>query len=161
MPSPTVHLRLIDLRSCPPGFGPNVTRATNTQDRILGRDFAALDPVQVRIAKELEADDIKYTYQTGDESPAPDQGCDIVDATVALACAHSDVTLAVFAKREVGVLWDDIQSESGRYRSLLTFKNATKCRAIVEAVGGIRRADGKPESEMRVAAGLWDVADGK
>lgn len=252
--SPTVHLRLIDLRSCPSGFGSDVTRATNTQNRILGRDFAALDPVQVRIAKELDADNVKYTYQTGDESPSPDKGCDIVDATVALACAHHDVTLAVLAKREVGVLWDDIQSDRGRYRSLFnenleathlwravkilrtvddalkntqtvecrpiavhgnrliahlvfqdpeikkfrdmridesqllaraeavarevlpivsthindnwpdsypqpTFKNATKCRAIVVAVGEIRRANGTTESESRIPSGLWNSAN--
>jgi hypothetical protein len=119
---PTLHVRLIDLRNCPGGFGRSVTRATNTQNRILGRDFAAIDPVQSRLASELMADQIRYTFKSGDQAPPRNEGFDIAEATAALACATGDIAKAVQAKREVGLFWDDIDREDGLYRSLFNEK---------------------------------------
>lgn len=154
--SPTVLLRIIDLRSCPVGFGANVTRAANTQNRILGRDFAALDSVQIRLAKELDADGIKYTFQTGDKTPTPDTGCDIVEATVALACASDDVTLAVLAKREVGLLWDDIQNENGRYRSL--FNESLEATHLWRAVKIMRTIEKRLKAIANSSGAYWPIA---
>jgi hypothetical protein len=103
-----VNVRLISLENCPDGFDVEVTRATNTQNRIQHRDFAALDPTQQRIAQEMDMDGRKYAFKSGDIDPKGDLGCNIEDATVALACANSDISLAVQAKREVGQLWRDI-----------------------------------------------------
>jgi len=108
--SPRVLVRLISLEDCPEGFEKEVTRATNTQNRIERRDFAALDPNQQRLASEFLLDGKHYAYKSGDEEPEPEQGCSIVDATVALACANSDMALAVVAKREVGRLWENIEN---------------------------------------------------
>jgi hypothetical protein len=103
-----VHARMISLRDCPDGFGTEVTRAANTQNPIRHRDFAALDPEQHRLSKEMAMDQKRYAFMSGDPDPRPDDGCNIEDATVALACAYPDVSLAVQAKREVGQLWQDI-----------------------------------------------------
>ena len=101
-----VGIRLISLGNCPEGFETEVTRATNTQNRIERRDFASLDPEQERLRKELLLDLNKfYVYKTGDPPPSPAEGCTIDDATVALACAHDDLALAVQAECEVGKLW--------------------------------------------------------
>ncbi|MEZ0261342.1 MAG: AIPR family protein [Alphaproteobacteria bacterium] len=103
-----VHVRLISLENCPEGFDAEVTRATNTQNEIKHRDFAALDEVQRRLAHEMTLDGKKYTFKSGDEDPKDQDGCTIEEATVALACADRDVTLATLAKREVGSLWKDV-----------------------------------------------------
>lgn len=104
-----VHIRIISLENCPEGFGTDLTRATNTQNRILNRDFAALDPTQQRLAVEMSMDGRRYAFKSGDSDPKNGEGCNIEEATVALACANEDVTLAVQAKREVGQLWYDIE----------------------------------------------------
>ncbi len=104
-----VGVRLISLARCPEGFGTNITRAANTQNRIERRDFAALDPEQERLRKELQLELGKtYFYKSGDTPGSPADGCTIEEATVALACASEDISLAVQAKREVGKLWEDI-----------------------------------------------------
>jgi hypothetical protein len=105
-----VAVRFISLENCPEDFAAEVTRATNTQNRIENRDFVALDPEQERLKNELLLENHKiYTFKTGEPDPSPDQGCSVVDATIALACAARDPMLAVQAKREIGRLWVDIK----------------------------------------------------
>jgi len=104
-----VNVRLISLASCPDEFSTELTRAANTQNRIERRDFAALDPEQERLRRDLSLDLGKsYYYKSGDLPGNPADGCTIEEATVALACADPDVALAVQAKREVGKLWEDV-----------------------------------------------------
>jgi hypothetical protein len=105
----SVQARIISLKGCPEGFATEVTRAANTQNPIRHRDFAALDPEQHRLARDMAMDQKRYAFMSGDQDPKPEEGCNIEDATVALACAYPDVTLAVQAKREVGQLWQDIK----------------------------------------------------
>jgi hypothetical protein len=103
-----VLIRVISLEDCPEGFDADVTRATNTQNRIQHRDFAALDPLQQRLAREMALDGKRYAFKSGDPDPKGEEGCNIEEATIALACEINDVTIAVQAKREVGGLWRDI-----------------------------------------------------
>jgi hypothetical protein len=104
-----VLVRFISLKDCPPDFASDVTRATNTQNRIELRDFASLDPEQERLRIDLQLEQKKtYLYKTGVETVAPEDGCTIDEAAVALACAQPDVGLAVQAKREVSKLYEDI-----------------------------------------------------
>lgn len=44
-----VSVKLISLENCPQEFGENVTKKTNTQNRIEKRDFVSLDPLQDKI----------------------------------------------------------------------------------------------------------------
>lgn len=105
-----VLVRLISLEKCPPEFASDLTRAANTQNRIDKRDFASLDPQQARLRSELLLSFGKeYVYRSGDGQPTAEQGCTLDEATVALACAQSDVQLAVQAKREVGRLYDSVE----------------------------------------------------
>lgn len=104
-----VAIRIIDLEKCPPTFAGELTRAANTQNRIEKKDFAAQDPEQDRLKTELLLEREKnYAYKTGDRPPLPEEGCTFDDAVVALACAHEDPSLCVQAKREVGLLYEDI-----------------------------------------------------
>ncbi len=103
-----VPVRLISLEQCPPGFDNVVTRAANTQNRIVARDFVALDPEQERLRVELRVDRVTYALKTGEPDPQPAEGCSVVDATVALGCAVPDVQWAVQVKREIGKVWEDL-----------------------------------------------------
>lgn len=107
--SAKVAIRFISLENCPSGFSSLVTRATNTQNRIEPRDFAALDPEQERLRQELLLDSGKeYALKTGDVEPSPANGCTITEATIALACSQTDPAIAVQAKREISKLWQNL-----------------------------------------------------
>ena len=108
--SAQVLIRLISLDNCPPEFASDLTRATNTQNRIEKKDFASLDPEQERLKTEMFLQYGKiYSYRTGDRELSLDEGCTLDEATIALACAQEDTNLCVQAKREVSKLYDDIQ----------------------------------------------------
>ena len=83
MSSGRVLVRLVSLEDCPPGFGDELTRAANTQNRIEKRDFAALDPNQRRLRTELFLEHQKeYAYQTGEQAPQSDAGCTLDEAAI-------------------------------------------------------------------------------
>ena len=104
-----VMVRLISLEGCPPDFGFEVTRATNTQNRIEKRDFAALDKEQSRLRSDLLLSLGKeYVFRTGDRAPSPDKGCTLDEATVGLACANPDINYCMTAKREIGKIYEDV-----------------------------------------------------
>ena len=115
-----VSVRFISLENCPEGFGAEVTRGTNTQNRVERRDFVALDGQQIRLVTELAIDDILYAIKSGESAPDPDHGCTVVDATVALACAKPSSDFAVQAKATIGRLWAGAESPSSGslYRQL-------------------------------------------
>jgi hypothetical protein len=141
-PDAKVHIRLISLRDCPPGFDVDVTRATNTQNRIQHRDFAALDQRQQLLAREMSLDGRRYAFKSGDPDPKGEEGCNIEEATVALACATDDVAMAVQAKREVGALWRDITKPP--YTTL--FHDRLSARDVWRAVLVLRAVSDQLES---------------
>jgi hypothetical protein len=103
-PESWVQVRIISLDRCPPDFGRAITRAANLQNAVGNREFAAMDPIQHRLAMDFALDKRRYAYKQGESDPSGEEGCDIVEATQALACAHS-TALAVQVKREIGALW--------------------------------------------------------
>ncbi|HEX4959938.1 MAG TPA: AIPR family protein [Thermoanaerobaculia bacterium] len=138
-----VAVRFISLENCPPDFAASVTRATNTQNRIELRDYAALDPVQDRLRKEMLLDSGKeYALKTGDPEPAPENGCSITEATVALACSQNDVAVAVQAKREISRLWEDIHKPPYKllFNSGLTGLRLWRTVEILRSIDGELRA---------------------
>ncbi|KZM57062.1 MULTISPECIES: AIPR family protein [Aeribacillus] len=104
-----VPIRFIQLKDSPENFEREVTRNTNTQNRIEKRDFVALDPEQERIKEELNLHGITYIYKSGDTITNNQDSFDIVEATIARACNQIEVDLSVQAKREIGKLWEDIE----------------------------------------------------
>lgn len=110
-----IPVRII-VRGDDDSFASDVTRTNNRQNRIENRDFVTLDPEQTRIRTELAIDNIDYQILRGDAVVRSDTAFDLVDATTALACACSDIRLAVQLKREIGKLWDDVSKPP--YRQL-------------------------------------------
>jgi hypothetical protein len=151
-----VWVRFISLEGCPPEFASDVTEATNTQNTVERSDFVALDAEQARLRTELLLTLQKtYSIKRGEETPPPEHGCTVTEATVALACAQREATLAVIAKSAVGRLWD--LSERGSYKLLFNSKtSAYRLWACVEVTRAVDRQleerRGKLEGRARSVA---------
>jgi hypothetical protein len=144
-----VLVRLVSLENCPEGFAEEITRAANTQNRIEKRDFAALDPNQKRLRTELYLENQKeYAYQTGEQAPQGDSGCTLDEAAVALAC-KADVALAVQAKREVGMLYEDITKPP----YTIIFNKGTTAKALWDAVMVLRIVESELKKEQSERSG--------
>lgn len=137
MGNATVSVRIIEIVEDDDAFGLDVTRNTNTQNSVEKRDFVALDPEQERIRQELRFDGIDYAYKSGAAKGDPEKHFDLTEATIALACSHNDVALAVQAKREISRLWDDIQKSP--YRAL--FNNAISGPQVWQLVQILRHVE--------------------
>ena len=104
-----VIIKLISLENCPSGFDLQVTKATNTQNKIENRDFISLDPLQAKLKTEFALMDITYHYKRDDKkSPLDNKNCNLEEATIALACSHNDIRYARLAKDKKGKLWEDV-----------------------------------------------------
>ena len=112
--------------------------------------LAALDPNQKRLRTELYLENQKeYAYQTGEQPPQGDSGCTLDEASVALACKASDTALAVQAKREVGMLYEDITKAP----YTIIFNRGTTARSLWWAVMVLRLVEAELKSEQQVRTG--------
>lgn len=134
-----VWVRFISLEGCPPEFASDVTEATNTQNTVERSDFVALDSEQSRLRTELLLSVRKtYSIKRGEETPPPEHGCTVTEATVALACAQTDSSLAVIAKSAVGRLWES--TERAPYKTLFNPQtSAVRLWRCVQAMRGVDR----------------------
>jgi drug/metabolite transporter superfamily protein YnfA len=132
-----VMVRFISLAGASADFARDVTRATNTQNRIGGRDFLSLDPQQARLRDEFAVEGLEYVYRSGETDPDHDKGCTVLEATIALACSSAGVSLSTQAKREISRLWDDTSKPP--YTQL--FNPRTNYLRIWRAVGVLRFVD--------------------
>jgi len=133
-----VQVRIISLERCPPDLSRAITRAANLQNAVGNREFAAMDPVQHRLATEFALDKRKYAYKQGETDTKGEEGCTIVEATQALACDKS-IALAVQAKRELGAMWADTNGQP--YTDL--FNEHTTSARVWRAVQIMRAIDGE------------------
>lgn len=144
-----VSLRIISIEDSPSAFSLQVTKCTNTQNSIEKSDFVALDPEQERLRRELQIEGVEYSYKAGlPEGPSGDR-FDLLEATVALACAQKDVSAAVLAKREIGKLWDDIAKAP--YKQL--FNASLQGPMLWELVRTLRAIDVALQLEAKKSAG--------
>ena len=104
--SADVFVRFVTLEDPDGEFARLVTRRTNTQNRVGGREFVALDPEQERLRMEFAVSGLRYAYRSGESVSDPSKGCDLTEATIALACAHG-INEAVLVKREISRLWEN------------------------------------------------------
>ncbi|MFI6576460.1 AIPR family protein [Nocardiopsis sp. NPDC050513] len=104
--SADVFIRFVTVEDPDGDFARLVTRRTNTQNRVGGREFVALDPEQERYRMEFAVSGLRYAYRSGETVTDPLKGCDLTDATIALACAQG-INETVLAKREISRLWED------------------------------------------------------
>ena len=101
-------IRIISLEGAGEDFGGEVTKTNNRQNRIENRDFVSQDEEQIRIRKELSIEDVDYNIVRSDSFKPTDKSFDLSEATIALACASGDTSLAVQAKREIGKFYESL-----------------------------------------------------
>jgi hypothetical protein len=100
-------------------------------------------PNQHRLATEFALDRKKYAYRPGEERPHDEGGCTMIEATQALACAHS-MNFAVQAKREIGILLADttkapyIELFNERTTSVRVWRAVVVMRAVEETLTKLR-----------------------
>ncbi|GGP51662.1 hypothetical protein GCM10010287_17900 [Streptomyces variabilis] len=103
-----VNVRIIPLKGTPENFDRRVTIATNTQNSVAEQDFRALDQTQRRLRYDFDVTLNKtYVIKRGETPPPAADGCDMVEAAIALACAHQDPQMSFQAKSEPNLLWKD------------------------------------------------------
>lgn len=102
-----VTVRVFSLGEDRPTYAKRITETTNTQNDVSERDFIALEPAQAEIREDfLLSFDKTYVYKRGEPDPAPDAGCSVVHAAIALACAYRSPELAVRAAKDTDLLWE-------------------------------------------------------
>lgn len=121
-----ITVKLISLENCPSDFGENVTRKTNTQNKIEKRDFVSLDYLQDKLKTELALLGVSYHIKRSGELVTDEMSCTVDELMVAVACSLSNVDFAVMAKREVGLLWNDTKQEP---YTLIINENLTAIKA--------------------------------
>ena len=121
-----ITVKLISLENCPPDFGENVTRKTNTQNKIEKRDFVSLDYLQDKLKTELALLGVSYHIKRSGELVTDKMSCTVDELMIAVACSLSNVDFAVMAKREVGLLWNDTKQEP---YTLIINENLTAIKA--------------------------------
>jgi len=104
-----VPIRVILLQTAPEGFGDDVTRTNNLQNRVEPRDFVAQDPEQKRIRQEMAIEGIDYQFVRSDESVSSPTACELLEVTTALACATGDSNMAVQVKTGIGRFFADLK----------------------------------------------------
>jgi AIPR protein len=140
-----VPIRVILLKSAPKGFGKDVTRTNNLQNRIEPRDFTAQDPEQARLRNEMAMENIDYQYLRREEVAYSPTACDLMEATTALACASGDSALAVQAKAGIGKFFLDLTK--GPYKAIFnastsgakTFNAIVVQRQVEEWIGAKKK----------------------
>ena len=145
----TVLVRIVSLEGANDDFARAVTRSTNTQNRVTKRDFASLDRNQERLASEMRFEGVAYLYKAGQTADECKQHCTIDEATIAQACAHEDLRLAVVAKGQLGSLWEDI--EKAPYK--LLFNTGTTGDAVWNRVQVLREVEDALKAAQRTASG--------
>ena len=104
-----VSIRIILLKTAPGGFGGEVTRTNNLQNRIELRDFVAQDTEQKRLRQEMAIEGIDYQFVRSEDANSGPTSCELLELTTALACASGDASLAVQLKTGIGRFFADLK----------------------------------------------------
>ena len=135
--SACVYIQMIDLGEANEEQAIQITKLSNTQNKIEGKDFASLDPNQERLRMELSFEGIQYLYKAGAKVDSPDRQISLDEAIVAQACSLDDLTITALAKRNVGALTENI--EKPPYKQL--FNDSTNSFSLHNNVQTLRAVD--------------------
>ncbi|WP_052865147.1 AIPR family protein [Streptomyces niger] len=133
-------------------FANRTTQATNRQNHITERDRIALDPVQAELIAEFRAElGLVYSVRRSELEPQDDEGCSVVEAACALACAHSGSRFAarLVASGSTDVLWE--RGGSGIYDPL--FRSVPSVYETWNAVNVLRAVRTALRAEREQYAG--------
>ncbi|MGW0504373.1 AIPR family protein [Micromonospora sp. NPDC003241] len=152
-----VAVRIVCMDGAPVDLTQRITQATNTQNRVELRDFAALDPVQQMIRDDFALSLGKaYVLRRGEPVPAPAAGCSVTEAALALACAHPDAAMVARLRQDRDVLWR--RGPGGVYprlfgsrpSALQIWRSVRLLREVRDALAAL--ADGLADSDRALAS---------
>ena len=132
-----LQARIIEVSDPESSLGKQITRASNTQNKIDARNFVALDPEQERIRTELLIEKINYEYREGEALESTVDGFDFIEAVATLACASDEMSYVALSKGYVGGLYADITAAP--YKAL--FNTSTSSKKLWSLVQLARRVD--------------------
>lgn len=145
-----VFVQMIDMGDSEEEQSTQITKLSNTQNRIDGKDFASLDPNQERLRMELSLGGIQYLYKSGAKIEDPSRQISLDETIISQACLLSDLSIVALTKRNVGALTEDI--EKTPYK--LLFNGATNSFSLYNGVQVLRAVEkcikqNEPESAGR------------
>ena len=135
--SARVFVQMIELGDASEEQAIQITKLSNTQNRIDSKDFASLDPNQERLRMELSLGGIQYLYKSGAKIEEPDKQISLDEAIISQSCMLSDLSMVALTKRNVGALTENI--EKAPYK--LLFNNATNSFSLYNGVQVLRALD--------------------
>lgn len=135
--SARIFVQMIDLGDSEDDQATQITKLSNTQNRIDGKDFVSLDPQQDRLRMELSLAGFQYLYKSGAKIDDPDHQISLDEAIIAQACALPDLSIVALAKRNVGALTESIDKTPYK----LLFNVATNSFSLHNGVQVLRSVD--------------------
>lgn len=135
--SARIFIQMIDLGDAEDDQAIQITKLSNTQNRIDGKDFVSLDPQQDRLRMELSLAGFQYLYKAGAKIDDPEHQISLDETIVAQACSLSDLSIVALAKRNVGALTESI--DKAPYK--LLFNGATNSFSLHNGVQVLRAVD--------------------
>jgi len=119
------------------------------QNKIDGKDFAALDPEQERLKTELSFSGVQYLYKTGAIVEDPTRQISLDEAIIAQACSMDELSIVATVKRNIGALTDNINKPPYK----LLFNGSTNSFSLVNNVRVSRVVDNFLAQKESVSTG--------
>ena len=135
--SAKVFVQMIDLGDAENDQAVQITKLSNTQNRIDSKDFVALGPQQDRLRMELNLAGIQYLYKSGSKLDDPVHQISLDEAIVSQACTLDDLSIVALVKRNIGALTENIDRPPYK----LLFNGATNSFAMYNGVQVLRSVD--------------------
>lgn len=135
--SAKIFIQMIDLGDIEEEQATQITKLSNTQNRIDGKDFASLDPNQERLRMELSLGGIQYLYKSGAKIEDPEHQILLDETIISQACSLSDLSVVALVKRNVGALTENI--EKTPYK--LLFNGSTNSFSLYNGVQVLRSVE--------------------
>ena len=135
--SAKVFVQMIDLGDAENDQAVQITKLSNTQNRIDSKDFVELDPQQDRLRMELNLAGIQYLYKSGSKLDDPVHQISLDEAIVSQACTLDDLSIVALVKRNIGALTENIDRPPYK----LLFNGATNSFAMYNGVQVLRSVD--------------------
>ena len=135
--SANVLIQMIDLGDSDEAQAAQITKFSNTQNRIDGKDFAALDPNQERLRMELSFAGIQYLYKSGAKLDDLEHQITFDETIIAQACSSAELSIVALAKGNIGALTENI--EKPPYK--LLFNSGTNSFSLYNGVQVLRTVD--------------------
>lgn len=144
-----VFIQMIDLQAADEEQVVQITKLSNTQNRIEGKDFVSLDPQQERLRKELSFGGVQYLYKSGAKIDDMEHQISLDEAIIAQACLLDDLSIVALAKRNIGALTDNM--EKAPYK--LLFNGSTNSFSLYNAVLVFRAVESSLKNFEAVSTG--------